>query len=120
MTDRGGHVNVETDFPDADSARRLFGNPGRASIGSADYRQFHAGRPVIGIADRTANRGGTGRPELRVPPEQLVELPDGASSYDLVGCTVATDTGEPVGIVAAVEGSFEMSRLRFRRETMKL
>jgi 16S rRNA processing protein RimM len=110
-------VNVETDFPDIRfrPGAELFVSRGKAvdRITLTTVR-FHAGRPVIGIAGiETANAAEElAGLELRVPPEQLVELPEGAFyRHDLVGCTVATDTGEPVGIVAAVEGSFEMSRL---------
>jgi 16S rRNA processing protein RimM len=66
----------------------------------------HRGRWVIGFAgistidDAEAMRGA----ELRIAPEALAPLPDGAFYvHELIGCRVETSAGQPVGSVARVD-----------------
>ncbi|HVB37437.1 MAG TPA: PRC-barrel domain-containing protein, partial [Vicinamibacterales bacterium] len=50
-----------------------------------------------------------------VPAADLMPLPDATFyRHDLIGCDVETVGGSPVGTVAAVEGTLEMSRLVVR------
>lgn len=107
-----GHVFVtpETDFV----AERFV--PGATMWARSDrgYEQLTVvaarvqnGRPVIAFdgfssIDEVARLAGL---ELRVPEESLQPLAAGAYyQHQLVGCTVETTAGEPVGLVRRVEG----------------
>jgi 16S rRNA processing protein RimM len=110
-------VNLETDFPEARfrQGAELFVNRGGGleSLTVTTVR-FHRGRPVIGLLgvdDMNAADGLAGL-ELRVPVEWLAALPDGTFyRHDLIGCTVETGSGSPVGVVRDVEGDIGRSCL---------
>ena len=76
--------------------------------------RFHRGRPIIGLAgvdtmDAAEALAGT---ELRVGVDALHPLPAGAFyHHDLIGCSVETPRGEPVGPVIRVDGDAAGSRL---------
>ena len=110
-------LNLETDFPEQRFApgNRLMVRRG-ADSETLVVRSvwFMKARPVVGFegfesiddAETLAGR------ELRIPADELAELPEGVFyHHDLVGCSVETADGEPVGEVVAVEGSGEASRL---------
>lgn len=69
--------------------------------------RFQGGRPIVGwagIDDINAVLAYVGA-ELRVPREWLSDLPRGTYyRHDLVGCSVTTVGGHPVGVVREVEG----------------
>jgi 16S rRNA processing protein RimM len=110
-------VNPETDFPEERFAvgSTLFlmrgGHVEPIRIASSRVQQ---GRPVVGIegvGDMNAAQelGGL---EVRVPIDELAELPKGTFyHHDLVGCVVVTDGGLTVGTVAGVEGHSGNTRL---------
>jgi 16S rRNA processing protein RimM len=108
-------VNPDTDF--ADERFRI----GAVLLVGAEARpreiravRFHQGRPIvalqgIGTMDEAEALAGA---ELRVPASTLGPLPGGTYyHFDLVGCEVRDTADRPVGRVAAVEGTIEMSRL---------
>jgi 16S rRNA processing protein RimM len=110
-------VNVDTDFPE----ERF--RPGATLFAMRDSRptaltvtavRFQAGRPVIGFdgidtMDAAEDLAGA---ELRIPAEQLAELPPGVFyQHDLVGCRVETRNGATIGVVKGVEGTVGASRL---------
>ena len=111
-------VNNESDFPELRFktgatlyARRANGPVEPLQITSVRFQQ---GRPILGIdgissiddAERLAGA------ELKVPASEQEPLPPGSFyHHQLIGCEVVTAAGEPVGTVAAVEGSGETSRL---------
>ncbi len=111
-------VNLETDFPharfqpDAELFVRDAGGTTRAlTITTA---RFHRGRPVIGLKGVDDMNGAIALAgvELRVPREWLAELPEGTFyRHDLVGCSVETMGGEPIGQVSEIEGTLGDSRL---------
>jgi 16S rRNA processing protein RimM len=76
--------------------------------------RFHNERPIIGfegVDDMNAAIGLAGS-ELRIPVEQLTELPpDMFYRHDLVGCAVETLDGSAIGTVTDVEGTLAGSRL---------
>lgn len=110
-------VNPETDFPEA-----RFG-PGRVVYvrRGADIEpltingvRVQQGRPIVAFeaVDTMTQAEALAGTELRVPVADLAPLPRGAFyRHDLVGCRVVTVAGEPVGVVAAVEGDLDVSRL---------
>ncbi len=111
-------VNPETDFleqrfqPDAELCAGTGDGAWRTLV--VTTARFHLGRPVIGLKGVDDMEGATALAgiELRVPVEQLAALPGGTFyRHDLVGCLVETTSGEPVGEVAAVEGTIGDSRL---------
>ncbi len=110
-------VNLDTDFPEQrfTPGAELFMKVGDAvePITVATVR-FHQDRPIIGIdgvSDMNAAERLAGT-ELRVPVDRLAALPQGTFyRHDLVGCQVETAAGEPVGVVAEVEGALDGSRL---------
>ena len=108
-------VNPETDFADdrfqVDRVL-IVGEPGRPHrVTSA---RFHAGRPVIGLEgidsiDAAERLAGA---ELKMRRSELGALPDGTYyRHELVGCEVHDTDGRLIGVVAAVEGPMERSRL---------
>lgn len=108
-------VNPETDFAgDRFKVDRILivGDPGRPlRVTSA---RFHTGRPVIGLEgidsiDAAERLAGT---ELKMRRSDLGALPDGTYyRHDLVGCEVHDTEGRLIGVVSAVEGPMERSRL---------
>jgi len=114
-----GHVIVDpaTDFPEA-----------RYKAGSTVYMRredavaplvisearIHKGRPVIAIegVDTMNAAEELAGCELRVPVEALQPLPPGMFyEHDLIGCSVETPEGLPIGQVARVESTGSASRL---------
>jgi 16S rRNA processing protein RimM len=113
-------VNPETDFPEErfKQGARLWS---RATDGSLDTLEvatmrMHQGRPLIlfeGIGSMSDAELLAGR-ELRIAEDasdgDLLE--EGEYFHrDLIGCAVATEAGEPVGEVTAVEGDRGNTRL---------
>jgi 16S rRNA processing protein RimM len=76
--------------------------------------RFHRGRPVIaiqGVDSMNAAEELAGN-ELRVAVDALQPLPPGMFyEHDLIGCTVETQEGLPIGGVTRVEGGGAGSRL---------
>ena len=113
-------VNVETDFPrerfrpGAELFVNRTGSPDGIEALVVTTVRFQQDRPVIaigGVDDVNAAIKLAGA-ELRVPVDRLMPLPEGAFyRHDLIGCAIETRGGEPVGLVAGVEGSFTGSRL---------
>ena len=108
-------VNLETDFPDerfAAGASVLVGPTEEArTITSV---RFHQGRPVIGLEGVTSmdDADALAGAELKVPAASLPPLPEGTyRRHDLVGCEVQDVAGSIIGVVSAVEGPMETSRL---------
>jgi 16S rRNA processing protein RimM len=116
-------VNPETDFPEErfyEGARLMSrardGRPGTLEVVTM---RMHQGRPVIlfkgvGSMDDAELLAGT---ELRIAENDgdadLLE----AGEYfhrDLIGCSVVTESGDPIGEVAAVEGDRGNTRLVVR------
>ena len=113
-------VNAETDFPEErfKPGARLWT---RAKDGSLDTLEvatmrMHQGRPLIlfkGIGSMNEAELLAGR-ELRITEDagDAGLLEDGEYFHrDLIGCAVVTDSGDPVGEVAAVEGDRGNTRL---------
>ena len=110
-------VNPDTDFLDErfTPGATLFTMRGGAVVEvKLTTARFQNGRPVIGIAgvetmnDAEAMAGL----ELRVPVEELTELPAGTVyHHDVIGCQVVTSSGDAVGTVEKVEGTLALSRL---------
>lgn len=110
-------VNPETDFPQDrfKPAAVLFVRRGATvepvTIAAVRFQQE---RPVIalsGVDDVTTAATYAGA-ELRIPVEQLTPLPEGVYyEHDLIGCTVVTEDGQPVGPVREVEGASGATRL---------
>jgi ribosomal 30S subunit maturation factor RimM len=76
--------------------------------------RIHRRRPIIGFdgVDTIDAAEGLAAAEIRIPPRDLMPLPGGTFyRHDLVGCAVETLAGLQVGVVSAVEGSEEGSRL---------
>lgn len=110
-------VNPETDFPDdrfTPDAVMYVRRADRVEAVTLTTVRFQQSRPVIGlrgVEDMDAALSYAGA-ELRVPADQLMPLPDGAFyQHQLVGCSVVTRSGEPVGTVRGLEGTLETSRL---------
>ena len=110
-------VSLETDFPEErfrPGAELLIERNGTVHALTLTSVRFHRDRPVVGIAGvETMNDAEAlaGR-ELRVPVDRLAPLPGGTFyRHDLIGCRVETPTGEVVGTVENVEGTFSGSRL---------
>jgi 16S rRNA processing protein RimM len=110
-------VNPETDFPDARfrPGAEVFVQRGGTieTLRIASVRQ-QGGRPVIAVEgvstiDEAEQLGGL---ELRVPADQLQQLPAGTFyHHDLVGCRVETRDGTVVGVVRDVDTAWGGSRL---------
>jgi 16S rRNA processing protein RimM len=108
-------VNLDTDFPDERfriGAVLLVGPSGTAR--TIREVRFHHGRPVItldGIETMNDAEALAGA-ELKVPAAAGGRLPERTYyHYDLIGCEVADQSGQPIGAVTRVEGTMEMSRL---------
>jgi 16S rRNA processing protein RimM len=116
-------VNSETDFPEErfhEGARLMSrardGRPGTLEVATM---RMHQGRPVIlftGVRsmDDAELLAGT---ELRIAADEgdADLLEEGEYFHrDLIGCTVVTESGDPVGEVAAVEGDRGNTRLVVR------
>ena len=106
-------IGVRTDEPDLrfavgatlDAAERADEPAGGAQLTVAAAR-WHSGQLLVafaGIADRTAAAELTGR-WLTVDASQLPEIgdPDEFRDHELIGLSVRTCAGDPVGIVADV------------------
>lgn len=108
-------VNPDTDFAeDRFQAGKVLivGDPGTPRpITSA---RFHSGRPVIGLEgidsmDAAERLAGA---ELKMRMSDLGALPEGTYyRHDLVGCQVQDTDGRLIGLVTAVEGPMDRSRL---------
>jgi 16S rRNA processing protein RimM len=80
--------------------------------------RFHRGRPIVGLAGiETMNVAeALAGFELRVNVDALQPLPAGAYyHHDLIGCSVSTPRGEPIGRVKGIEGDGTGSRLVVER-----
>ena len=116
-------VNPETDFPEErfHDGARLMSRAKDGSVGTLEVAtmRMHQGRPVIlfkGIRsmDDAELLAGT---ELRIAEDEgdADLLEEGEYFHrDLIGCTVVTESGDPVGEVAAVEGDRGNTRLVVR------
>ena len=114
-------LKSETDFPEERfrvggilQARRSEGPIEPLEVTSVRFQQ---GRPIVGIAgigsiseaERLAGY------ELRVPESEQAPLPDGSYyHHQLIGCAVETRNGDRVGLVTAVQGQGEATRLVVR------
>jgi 16S rRNA processing protein RimM len=116
-------VNAETDFPAerfregaALLTRRKDGSPATLEVATM---RMHQGRPVIlfkGIGSMNDAELLAGL-ELRVAEDERDAEHLGEGEYyhrDLIGCAVVTESGEPIGEVAAVEGDRSATRLVVR------
>ena len=108
-------VNPETDFPEERfkaGATVWMRRGGLATPVAIRDAWFHQGRPVLtldGVESMTDAEHLRGA-KMRVPEDALHPLPDGSYyQFQLVGCTVITRDGEPVGEVRAVEAKPEGS-----------
>jgi 16S rRNA processing protein RimM len=106
-------IGVRTDEPDLrfavgatlDAAERADEPAGGAQLTVAAAR-WHSGQLLVafaGVTDRTAAAGLTGR-WLTVDASQLPEIgdPDEFRDHELIGLSVRTCAGDPVGVVADV------------------
>jgi 16S rRNA processing protein RimM len=114
-------VDPATDFPDerfkpgSVLSLRRDGAVERIEVESV---RFHRGRPIIGLAgiDTMNAAEALAGMELRVSIDALRSLPAGSYyHHDLIGCSVETPRGEPIGRVKAVEGEGVGSRLVVER-----
>lgn len=110
-------VDPETDFPDE---RFKPGSVLHIRKGDAtehltiEHVRFHRGRPIIGLSgiDTMNAAEALAGSELRIGTDALQPLPAGSFyHHDLIGCTVETPRGEPIGRVQSVEGTGAGSRL---------
>jgi 16S rRNA processing protein RimM len=108
-------VNLETDFPG-----ERFAPGARVLVGATEEPRtitsvrFHQGRPVIGLegVNSMDEADALAGAELQVPADSLPALPEGTyHRHDLVGCEVRDVRGGIIGVVSAVEGPMETSRL---------
>lgn len=114
-------VDPATDFPEerfkAGSVLSVRRGSGTERL-EIEHVRFHRGRPIIGLAGidtMTAAEALSGL-ELRVGIDALRPLPAGSYyHHDLIGCSVQTPRGEPIGRVTAVEGDAAGSRLVVER-----
>jgi 16S rRNA processing protein RimM len=116
-------VNSQTDFPEdrfCEGAQLMTrAKDGRLETLEVASMRMHQGRPVIlfkGIAsmDDAELLAGT---ELRIAEDRRdTELLEHGQYFhrDLIGCTVVTENGDPVGEVRAVEGDGNATRLVVR------
>jgi 16S rRNA processing protein RimM len=110
-------LNAETDFPGErfrPGAELFVERGGVVKELTITTVRFQRGRPVVGLAgvDTMNDAEALAGYELRVPADWLAALPEGTFyRHDLVGCRVETRGGEPVGVVAGVEGTLDRSRL---------
>lgn len=116
-------VNSETDFPEErfyEGAQLMTrARDGRSGTLEVATVRMHQGRPVIlfkgiGSMDDAELLAGT---ELRIAEDEgdADLLEEGEYFHrDLIGCLVVTESGDPVGEVAAVEGDRGNTRLVVR------
>jgi len=110
-------VDTETDFPELrfrSGAELFVRRGGTVDVLTLTTVRFHRDRPVVGFAgvDGMNDAEALAGLELRVPVDRLAPLPAGSFyRHDLVGCEVASTSGERVGVVTAVEGTAPGSRL---------
>ncbi len=108
-------VNPETDFPEDRFrvGRELIVGDGATARAITSVR-FQQGRPIIGLAgiesmDDAERLAGA---ELKVRTGELSALPAGTYyRHDLVGCEVQDTEHRLIGVVKAVEGPMDRSRL---------
>ena len=110
-------VNPETDFVE-ERFRRGATMHTRGAEGddvlTISTARIQGGRPIVGFEGftRIEDVQRLAGQELRVPEEELQPLEPGSFyHHQLVGCTVATVQGEPLGQVERVEGGAGGSRL---------
>ena len=113
-------VNSETDFPEErfyEGAQLMTrARDGRSGTLEVASMRMHQGRPVIlfkgiGSMDDAEFLAGT---ELRIAGDEGdTELLEQGEYFhrDLIGCSVVTESGDPVGEVTAVEGDRGNTRL---------
>jgi len=110
-------VNLHTDFPGErfqPGAELFVERAGRAEPLTITTVRFQGERPVIGLRgiETMTDAEALAGQELRVPVDRLAALPEGVFyRHDLVGCRVATTSGEAIGVVSDVEGTMSGSRL---------
>ena len=116
-------VNSETDFPEERfrQGARLMTRRKDGSLATMEVvtMRMHQGRPVILFAGVTSMNDAEllAGQELRVADEARngERLNDGEYYHrDLIGCSVVTESGEPVGEVTAIEGARGATRLVVR------
>lgn len=108
-------VNPETDFADDrfQAGRVLLVGDGETARAITSAR-FHQGRPIIGLEgidsmDAAERLAGV---ELKMRRSDMAALPEGTYyRHDLVGCEVFDTDGRLIGVVSAVEGPMDRSRL---------
>lgn len=114
-------VDPATDFPDErfkPGSVLLLRRDGAIERVEVESVRFHRGRPIIGLAGiGTMNAAeALAGIELRVSVDALQPLPAGSYyHHDLIGCSVETPRGEPIGRVKGVEGDGVGSRLVVER-----
>lgn len=110
-------VDPSTDFPEE---RFKAGSVVHIRRGAAaepvtiESVRFHRGRPILGLAgiDTMDAAEALAGIELRISGDALQPLPAGSYyHHDLIGCSVQTPRGEPIGRVTSVEGNAAGSRL---------
>lgn len=110
-------VDPATDFPEE---RFKAGSVVHIRCGGAaepvtiESVRFHRGRPILGLAgiDTMDAAEALAGSELRISDDALQPLPAGSYyHHDLIGCSVQTPRGEPIGRVTSVEGDAAGSRL---------
>jgi 16S rRNA processing protein RimM len=115
-------ADILTDFPerfaDVSAVTLRRGAEGRPE--SLEGHWFHKGRVVLKFAgvDSISDAEPLAGFDVVVPEEELHDLPEGEDVYydfDLVGCTVATAAGDPVGEVDGVVRTGGGSLLSVRR-----
>lgn len=116
-------INPETDFPETrfQPGARLMSRATDGRFGTLEVAsmRMHQGRPVIlftgvGSMNDAELLAGT---ELRIAEDEgdAALLEQGQYFHrDLIGCSVVTDSGEPIGEVTAVEGGGSATRLVVR------
>ncbi len=103
-------LDSESDFPEQrfQPGSELFvEREGRVVPLTVTAVRFHRGRPIVGISgvDSMNDAERLAGLELRVPMDRLAPLPPGTYfRHDLVGCRVATRSGQAVGVVRRVDG----------------
>lgn len=110
-------VDPATDFPEerfkAGSVVHIR-RGGAAEPVTIESVRFHRGRPILGLAgiDTMDAAEALAGIELRISDDALQPLPAGSYyHHDLIGCSVQTPRGEPIGRVTSVEGDAAGSRL---------
>lgn len=108
-------VNSDTDFADERFRVGAVVLVGEQAVPRAIRAvRFHQGRPIVALEgiDTMDDAESLAGAELRIPASALGPLPDGMFyHFELVGCEVRDTADRPVGRVAAVQGTTEMSRL---------